>query len=199
MFSFFSRGRQWASSFANEGRRKGRPLRLGSAARDAPECPEFGAISHDALRICSALEIIILYKRKKCNSFSQYCCDLWRETDFSCKISIKGRNLSAKSLAEFAPAGANKVKIIFSGGKWVRLQEHKRSAARLAKSNPCSAYVGENTSRPASWVRLQTRKLCAARLVKSNPCSAVEFLCRRRRNYARSRAQTPSNANPAKR
>ena len=28
-----------------------------------------------------------------------------------------------KSLAEFAPAGANKVKIIFSGGKWVRLQE----------------------------------------------------------------------------
>ncbi len=55
-----------------------------------------------------------------------------------------------KSLAEFAPAGANKVKIIFSGGKWVRLQEHKRSAARLAKSNPCSAYVGENTFRPAS-------------------------------------------------
>ena len=52
-----------------------------------------------------------------------------------------------KSLAEFAPAGANKVKIIFSGGKWVRLQER---AARLAKSNPCSAYVGENTLRPAS-------------------------------------------------
>ncbi len=147
MFSFFSRGRQWASSFANEGRRKARPLRLGSAARDAPECPEFGALSHDALRICSALEIIILYKRKKCNSFSQYCCGLWGETDFSCKISIKGRNLSAKSLAEFAPAGANKVKIIFSGG----------------------VYVGENTSRPAS----------------------VEFLCRRRRNYARSRVQAP--------
>ena len=54
-----------------------------------------------------------------------------------------------------------------------------------------SAYVGENTSRPASWVRLQTRKLCAARLVKSNLCSAVEFLCRRRRNYARSRVQAP--------
>ena len=52
-----------------------------------------------------------------------------------------------KSLAEFAPAGANKVKIIFSGGKWVRLQER---AARLVKSNPCSAYVGENTFRPAS-------------------------------------------------
>ena len=33
-----------------------------------------------------------------------------------------------KSLAEFAPAGANKVKIIFSGG----------------------VYVGENTFRPAS-------------------------------------------------
>ena len=78
-----------------------------------------------------------------------------------------------------------------SGGKWVRLQEHKRSAARLAKSNPCSAYVGENTSRPASWVRLQLCKLCAAQLVKSNPCSAVEFLCRRRRNYARSRVQAP--------
>ena len=196
MFSFFSRGRQWASSFANEGRRKGRPLRLGSAARDAPECPEFGAISHDALRICSALEIIIPYKWKKCNSFSQYCCDLWRETDFSCKISIKGRNLSAKSLAEFAPAGANKVEIIFSGGKWVRLQERK---ARLVKSNPCSAYVGENTSRPASWVRLQTRKRSAARLVKSNPCSAVEFSRQRRENYARSRVQSPSNASPAKR
>ena len=60
------------------------------------------------------------------------------------------RRILSKSLAEFAPAGANKVKIIFSGGKWVRLQEHKRSAARLAKSNPCSAYVGENTFRPAS-------------------------------------------------
>ena len=138
MFSFFSRGRQWASSFANEGRRKARPLRLGSAARDAPECPEFGAISHDALRICSALEIIILYKRKKCNSFSQYCCGLWGETDFSCKISIKGRNLSAKSLAEFAPAGANKVKIIFSGGKWVRLQERK---ARLVNKRESKSLI----------------------------------------------------------
>ena len=96
----------------------------------------------------------------------------------------------SKSRAEFAPAGANKVKIIFSGGKWVRLQEHKRSAARLAKSNPCSAYVGENTSRPASWVRLQLCKLCAAQLVKSNPCSAVEFLRRRRGNYARSRVRS---------
>ena len=98
-----------------------------------------------------------------------------------------------------AAHGANKVKIIFSGGKWVRLQEHKRSAARLAKSNPCSAYVGENTSRPASWVRLQLCKLCAAQLVKSNPCSAVEFLRFQRRNYARSRVQDPSNASPAKR
>ena len=138
MFSFFSRGRQWASSFTNEGRRKGRPLRLGSAARDAPECPEFGALSHDALRICSALEIIILYKRKKCNSFSQYCCGLWGETDFSCKISIKGHNLSAKSLAEFAPAGANKVKIIFSGGKWVRLQERK---ARLVNKRESKSLI----------------------------------------------------------
>ncbi len=42
----------------------------------------------------------------------------------------------SKSLAEFAPAGANKVKIIFSGGKRVRRQER---AARLVKSNPCSA------------------------------------------------------------
>ena len=67
------------------------PYAWASAARDAPDCPEFGALSHDALRICSALEIIILYKRKKCNSFSQYCCGLWGETDFSCKISIKGR------------------------------------------------------------------------------------------------------------
>ena len=72
-----------------------------------------------------------------------------------------------------AEHGANEVKIIFSGGKWVRLQERK---ARLVKSNPCSAYVDKNTSRPASWVRLQLCKLCAAQLVKSNPCSAVEFL-----------------------
>ena len=43
----------------------------------------------------------------------------------------------SKSRAEFAPAGANKVKIIFSGGKWVRRQER---AARLVKSNPCSAH-----------------------------------------------------------
>ena len=60
-----------------------------------------------------------------------------------------------KSLAEFAPAGANKVKIIFSGG----------------------VYVGENTFRPAS----------------------VEFLRWKRRNYARSRVQSPSNASPAER
>ena len=83
-----------------------------------------------------------------------------------------------------------------SGGKWVRLQEHKRSAARLAKSNPCSAYVGENTFRPASWVRLQLCKLCAAQLVKSNPCSAVEFLRQRRRKYARSRVQLPMRTSP---
>ena len=95
-----------------------------------------------------------------------------------------------------AAHGANRVKIIFSGGKWVRLQERK---ARLVKSNPCSAYVGKNTSRPASWVRLQTRKRSAARLVKSNPCSAVEFSRQRRENYARSRVQAPSNASPAKR
>ena len=38
------------------------------------------------------------------------------------------RRILSKSLAEFAPAGANKVKIIFSGG----------------------VYVGENTFRPAS-------------------------------------------------
>ncbi len=87
-----------------------------------------------------------------------------------------------------AAHGANKVRIIFSGGKWVRLQERK---ARLVKSNPCSAYVGKITLRPASWVRLQLCKLCAAQLVKSNPCSAVEFLCRRHRNYARSRVQAP--------
>ena len=73
-----------------------------------------------------------------------------------------------------AEHGANEVKIIFSGGKWVRLQERK---ARLVKSNPCSAYVGENTSRPAS----------------------VEFLRQRRGNYARSRVQSPSNASPAER
>ena len=95
-----------------------------------------------------------------------------------------------------AAHGANKVKIIFSGGKWVRLQERK---ARLVKSNPCSAYVDKNTSRPASWVRLQLCKLCAAQLVKSNPCSAVEFSRQRRENYARSRVQAPSNASPAKR
>ena len=68
-----------------------------------------------------------------------------------------------KSLAEFAPAGANKVKIIFSGGKWVRRQER------------------------------------AARLVKSNPCSVVEFLRWKRRNYARSRVRSPSNASLAER
>ena len=87
-----------------------------------------------------------------------------------------------------AAHGANKVQIIFGGGKWVRLQER---AARLVKSNPCSAYVDKNTSRPASWVRLQTRKRSAARLVKSNPCSAVEFSRQRRENYARSRVQSP--------
>ena len=107
------------------------------------------------------------------------------------KNAWKGVQTAKKPRRVCAAHGANKVQIIFSGGKWVRLQEHKRSAARLAKSNPCSAYVGENTSRPASWVRLQLCKLCAAQLVKSNPCSAVEFLCRRRRNYARSRVQAP--------
>ena len=71
-----------------------------------------------------------------------------------------------------AAHGANRVKIIFSGGKWVRLQER---AARLVKSNPCSAYVGKNTSRPASWVRLQTRKPCAARLVSRTHAALWNF------------------------
>ena len=75
----------------------------------------------------------------------------------------------------------------------MRLQER---AARLAKSNPCSAYVGENTSRPASWVRLQLCKLCAAQLVKSNPCSAVEFSRLWRGNYAHSRVQLPMRTSP---
>ena len=35
-----------------------------------------------------------------------------------------------------AAHGANKFQSVFSGGKWVRLQER---AARLAKANPCSA------------------------------------------------------------
>ena len=35
--------------------------------------------------------------------------------------------------------GANKVGIIFSGGKWARLQLCKRCAAQLVKSNPCIA------------------------------------------------------------
>ena len=112
------------------------------------------------------------------------------------KNAWKGVQTAKKPRRVCAAHGANKVKLIFSGGKWVRLQEHKRSAARLAKSNPCSAYVGENTSRPASWVRLQLCKLCAAQLVKSNPCSAVEFLRQRRRKYARSRVQLPMRTSP---
>ena len=43
-----------------------------------------------------------------------------------------------KSLAEFAPAGANKVKIIFSGGKWVRLQER---AARLVNKRESKSLI----------------------------------------------------------
>ena len=65
-----------------------------------------------------------------------------------------------------AEHGANEVKIIFSGGKWVRLQERK---ARLVKSNPCRAYVGKISLRPAS----------------------VEFSRQRRENYARSRVHSP--------
>ena len=85
------------------------------------------------------------------------------------KNAWKGVQTAKKPRRVCAAHGADKVKIIFSGGKWVRLQEHKRSAARLAKSNPCSAYVGKNSLRSAS----------------------VEFLRRRRRNYARSRVQAP--------
>ena len=112
------------------------------------------------------------------------------------KNAWKGVQTAKKPRRVCAAHGANKVQIIFSGGKWVRLQEHKRSAARLAKSNPCSAYVGENTSRPASWVRLQLCKLCAAQLVKSNPCSAVEFSRLWRGNYAHSRVQLPMRTSP---
>ena len=53
-----------------------------------------------------------------------------------------------KNLAEFAPAGAKKVRIIFGGG----------------------VYVAENTLRHASCVSLQEHKLCAVRLAKANPC-----------------------------
>ena len=101
-------------------------------------------------------------------------------------LQVGRRRTVKKPRRVCAAHGANKVQSVFSGGKWMRLQERK---ARLAKSNPCSAYVGKNSSRPASRVRLQLCKLRAAQLVKSNPCSAVEFLCRRRRNYARSRVQ----------
>ena len=73
-----------------------------------------------------------------------------------------------------AEHGANEVKIIFSGGKWVRLQERK---ARLVKSNPCSAYVGKNTSQPAN----------------------VRTARQRRAVSALQRAAIPSNASPAKR
>ena len=80
-----------------------------------------------------------------------------------------------KSLAEFAPAGANKVKIIFSGGKWVRLQERKRSAARLAKSNPCSAYVGE------ILLALQVWNFCAesAEIMRAAGCKPLQMRAQR--------------------
>ena len=76
----------------------------------------------------------------------------------NCKIgthSCAFRFSLSNSLAEFAPVGAKKVRIIFGGG----------------------VYVAENTLRHAS----------------------VEFLCQRRKNYARSMAQAFSNANPAQR
>ena len=88
------------------------------------------------------------------------------------KNAWKGVQTAKKPRRVCAAHGANKVKIIFSGGKWIRLQERK---ARLAKSNPCSAYVGKNTSRLASWVRLQTRKPCAARLVSRTHAALLNF------------------------
>ena len=114
-----------------------------------------------------------------------------REINPHCRSCAAVVRLSKKPRRVCAVHGTNRFKIIFPGGKWVRLQTRKLCAARLVKTNPCSAYVGKNTLRPASWVRLQTRKRSAAGLAKSNPCSAVDFLCLRHRNYARSRVQSP--------
>ena len=90
-------------------------------------------------------------------------------------LQVGRRRTVKKPRRVCAAHGANKVQSVFSGGKWVRLQERKRSAARLAKSNPCSAYVGKNSLHPASWVRLQTRKLCAARLVSRTHAALWNF------------------------
>ena len=83
------------------------------------------------------------------------------------KINRTGVKCDIKSLAEFAPRTAQiNSKSVFSGGKWVRLQERKRSAARLAKSNPCSAV---EFSRPG----VKIMRAAGCNPLKREPSAAV--------------------------